>query len=70
MQHDVQQGIMNLQCPLYLMNPSLRNLFMNMLTRDLVVPTISVSVSFCGVWIAGITGSVRLSEQFYTDADV
>jgi hypothetical protein len=29
--------------PLYSMNPSLRNLFMN--TRDRVVPTISASVS-------------------------
>jgi hypothetical protein len=32
--------------PLYSMNPSLRNLFMNRLTRDLVVPTISASVSW------------------------
>jgi hypothetical protein len=69
-QRHVQQGIVNLQCPLYVTKPSLRNLVMNMLTRDLVVPTISASGLFCGVWIAGMTGSVRLSEQFYTDSDV
>jgi hypothetical protein len=33
------------RAPLYSMNPSLRNLFMNALTRDRVVPTISASVS-------------------------
>src|SRR4030095_7292488 len=31
--------------PLYSMKPSLRNLFMNELTRDLVVPIISARVS-------------------------
>ena len=31
--------------PLYLMNPSFRNLFMNKLTRERVVPIISASVS-------------------------
>ena len=36
------------------MNPSLRNLFMNMLTRDRVVPTISASVSWL---IFAMTGS-------------
>ena len=32
--------------PLYLMKPNFRNLFMNWLTRDRVVPIISASVSW------------------------
>ena len=32
--------------PLYWMNPSWRNLFMKVLTRDRVVPTISASISW------------------------
>ena len=35
--------------PLYLMKPSLRNLFMKKLTRERVVPTISASVS-CAIF--------------------
>ena len=42
------------KCPLYSMNPSLRNLFMKALTRDLVVPIISASVSWL---IFAMTGS-------------
>jgi hypothetical protein len=40
--------------PLYSMNPELAELFMNVLTRDLVVPIISASVSWL---IFGIIGS-------------
>ena len=40
--------------PLYLMKPSLRNLFMKKLTRDRVVPLISASVSWL---ILAMTGS-------------
>src|SRR6201999_901684 len=40
--------------PLYWINPSLRNLFMKVLTRDLVVPTISASVTWL---IFAMTGS-------------
>jgi hypothetical protein len=44
-QDHIQQGIMDLEFPLYSIKPNLRNLFMKKLTRDRVVPIISASVS-------------------------
>jgi hypothetical protein len=45
-QHDAHRELLIVRVPLYLMKPSLRNLFMNTFTRDRVVPTISASVSW------------------------
>ena len=44
-QDNAQQRVVDLETPLYSMNPNLRNLFMKKLTRDCVVPIISASVS-------------------------
>ena len=41
----LKSALSTVSVPLYLMNPSFRNLFMKTLTRDRVVPTISASVS-------------------------
>src|SRR5450631_1007311 len=56
MQDSVQQRTVDLDMSVIVIRPSLRNLFMKKLTRDLVVPIISASVSWlifgvisCGV---------------------
>ncbi len=49
---------MNLQGSVVINEPSLRNLFMNKLARDLVVPIISASVSWL---IFAMTGSALTS---------
>ena len=70
MQRHVQQGIVKLQCPVVRDETELAEL-----VHELAHARPRGADHLCKwlvlqVWIAGITGSVRLSEQFYTDSDV